>query len=130
MLTVAAFRTRFPEFCDKTEFPDERIELFIGDSLLYMGASEAYWGGATNYDMAQAYISAHLLSLATKTELGDTRSSGPVTSKSAGGVSVSLAPLNTSNLNSTELELMSTSYGQRFITIRDKSFVGILVAVL
>lgn len=122
---VSTFRTRFPEFSDNTEYPDARIQLFLDDAVnLYMGTQESRW--CNKYDIAQAYLSAHLLSMGTATEVGDTSSkAGPVSSKSAGGVSVTRAVIAKERSDEDEF-YASTSYGQQFLNIRNTCFVGVL----
>lgn len=125
-VNLATFRIRFPEFADDTEYPDARVQLFIDDAQEFMGDDENRWCG--KYDKAQAYLAAHLLAAGTKTELGDSSSNaGPVTSKSAGGVSVSksIVAKDRSDLDDW---YMSTSYGQQFLIIRNLCFVGVMVA--
>jgi len=126
-VTVAEFRARFPEFVDETEYPDARIEIFIGDSqLVYIGTDENRWGGKYNY--AQAYLVAHLLVTAEASEAGDASVKvGAVSSKSAGGVSVTRA-VNAKDRSDADDFYMGTAYGQRFIMIRNQTFVGVLVA--
>lgn len=124
--TVTDFRTRFPEFSDVSEYSDERIQLFIDDSIFYIGSDESRWCGKYNY--AQCYLAAHLLVLGTFSEAGETSSKiGAPSSKSAGGVSVSYSVV-AKDRSDTDYFLSSTTYGQRFITIRNTCFVGILVA--
>lgn len=123
---LTTFRLRFPEFADDTEYPDARIQLFLDDAVCFLGADENRWKG--KYNLAQSYLAAHLLTVGTKSEVGDTSANvGAVTSKSAGGVSVSkgYTPKNSSH---SDDYLMSTVYGQQFINIRDMCFVGVLVA--
>lgn len=126
-VSVATFRIRFPEFSDVTEFPDARIQLFLDDTvLLHIGSDELRWGG--KYDVVQAYLAAHLLTKGTGTEVGDiTSRSGSVSSKSAGGVSVSRDNV-AKDRSEGDGFYMSTSYGQQFIVIRNRCFVGVLVA--
>lgn len=125
-VNISEFRIRFPEFSDNTEYPNSRVQLFLNDSAEDIGTNEARWGG--KYDRAQSYLTAHLLSCATKTELGDTAANvGAVQSKSAGGVSVSKA-IASKNRSDKDDFYMSTSYGQQFLIIRNSCFVGVLVA--
>lgn len=128
-ISVSDFRTRFPEFSDTEEYTDPRINMFISDSqLLYMGTDELRWNG--RYDIAQAYLSAHLLIKASFSELGDSSSkSGSVSSKSAGGVSVTRSVVSKERSDTDDF-LMSTTYGQQFISIRNMTFVGVTVANL
>lgn len=125
--TVATFRLRFPEFADVTEYPDARIQLFLDDSAdCYMGSDEGRWCG--KYDYAQAHLAAHLLTIGTSSEAGDSSvKSGPVASKSAGGVSVSRAVVAKSRSDMDDF-YMGTTYGQQFLNIRNTCFVGVTIA--
>ena len=123
---IATFRVRFPEFNDNTEFPDARIQLFLDDATLYMGTDESHWRG--KYDTPQAYLAAHLLTLGTNSEAGDNSSqSGSITSKSAGGVSVSMS---SPTISRSEIDsyLATTVYGQQYMNIRNLCFPGVSVA--
>ena len=128
-ISIPDFRIRFPEFADNTEYPDVRIQMFIDDTVLYIGDDELRWGN--KYDTAQAYLTAHLLSLGTGLEASGGNAPakvGAITSKSAGGVSVTRA--SSSKTHSDEDEFyMSTAYGQQFIVLRNRCFVGALVAL-
>lgn len=126
-IDVSTFRTRFPEFSDNAEYPDARIQLFIDDSVqVYMGTDENRWGG--KYDYAQAHLVAHLLSAGTASEAGDSSVKvGPVSSKSAGGVSVSRAVVAKDRSDGDDF-YMGTVYGQRFLMIRNTCFAPVLVA--
>ena len=127
-IDVPAFQLRFPEFSDEDEFPAPRIELFIADSLAYIGTDELRWG--VKYNIAQSYLVAHLLYIGTNTEAGDTSvSSGPIASKSAGGVSISHA-IVAKDRSDLDNFYMSSSYGQQFVNIRNLCFVGVMVANL
>ena len=123
---LATFRIRFPEFADDTEYPDARVQLFLDDAQQDIGTEESRWCG--KYDKAHAYLAAHLLTVGTKTELGETNSNaGSVQSKSAGGVSVSKSVVAKDRSNLDDF-YMSTSYGQQFLIIRNLCFVGVMVA--
>ncbi len=125
--TISDFRARFPEFSDNSEYPDPRIQLFLDDATLDIGTDEGRW--CNYYNVAQSYLAAHLLTVGTKTEVGgSSASSGPISSKSAGGVSVSYSVTTNNNRSTLDDFYMSTSYGQRFITLRNRCFVGVMVA--
>ena len=125
MITIALFRARFPEF-DDTFYPDEQVQLFIDDTLFYMGTDELRW--CDNYDYAQSYLAAHLLTSGTQTEAGDSNTkAGPISQKVAGGVSVARAVFTKDRSDADDF-YMATSYGQRFIVIRNMCFVGVLTA--
>lgn len=123
-VTSDTIRARFPEFSDTSEFPTDRINMFIEDAkILYIGDSESRWMG--RYDIALSYLSAHLLDRATSSEAGDSSSkSGSISSKSAGGVSISRSA-TVKDRSDTDDFLMSTSYGQAYISIRNMTFIGI-----
>ncbi len=126
--TVALFRERFPEFADNTEYPDERVQLFLGDaaSPAHMGVTESHW--CDTYDYAQAYLAAHLLTSAESTEVGDASiQSGPIASKTVDGVSITRVVSTTDRSGSDEF-YMGTSYGQRFIHARNMCMIPMAVA--
>lgn len=124
---VPTFRLRFPEFSDNVEYTDERIQLFLDDAAnCYMGTDENHW--CAKYDYAQSYLAAHLLVAGGATESGDSSNTvGPISSKVAGGVSVSRA-VTTKDRSDTDDFYLKTSYGQQFKNIRDQCFVGVAVA--
>ena len=129
-ISIPDFRIRFPEFSDDTEYPDARIQFFIDDSELYIGTDEGRWGN--KYNTAHAYLSAHLLSVGTGSEAAGGSSGakvGAVISKSAGGVSVTRESTNNKTRSDEDSFYMSTGYGQQFVTIRNRCFVGALVAL-
>lgn len=126
MITVETFRLRFPEYSDNTDYSDARVQLFIDDTIHYIGSDENRWG--SKYDYAQSYLAAHLLTVNVGAEAGDTSAkAGPVSSKSAGGVSVSRAVV-AKDRSDQDAFYMSTSYGQQFINIRNTCFAGVTVA--
>jgi hypothetical protein len=126
--TTENIRLRFPEFSDETEYPDARIQLFIDDAVAQMGTNEKRWCG--KYDIAQAYLVAHFLTLATNSEAGDTSAkTGPVQSKTAGGVSVTRAASDASKRSARDDYLLQTAYGQRYDDLRRQCFVGVRAAV-
>ena len=124
---VATFRVRFPEFSDDTEYPDLRVQLFLDDAAnIHMGTDEDRW--CNKYDFAQAYLAAHLLLVGTGSEAGDTSSKvGTISSKSAGGVSVSKSVVAKDRSDMDDFYVSST-YGQQFLNIRNTCFVGVLTA--
>lgn len=124
--TVAEFRARFPEFSDAIEYPDFRIQLFLDDAAnIYMGTDETRWCGKYNY--AQCHLAAHLLVSATAAEAGDSSSKlGGISSKTAGGVSVTRA-IVASETGVADAFYMSTTYGVKFVILRNTCFIGVLV---
>ena len=123
-VTAADFKLRFPEFNDT---PNARIELFLSDVvLIHMGEDELRWSG--KYNIAQAYLAAHLLSAAMLTEGGDTTATeGSVIESEAGDVRVKTSAKDR-KISHGDGFYMTTSYGQQFIVIRNICFNPILVA--
>lgn len=126
-ITAEDLRARFPEFAEETVYPEPRLNMMIEDTqLIYMGTDEKRWAGRYNY--AQAYLAAHLLTVAENTEAGDSNAKvGPVSSKSAGGVSVTRA-VSQKQRSDTDEFYMQTAYGQTYIQVRNRTFVGVLTA--
>ena len=123
--TVEHFRTRFPEFADAQLYVKPRIQLFLDDAACFIGDDESNWCG--KYNMAQCYYAAHLMETLSSAEAGDSSSkAGPVSSKSAGGVSVTRA-VSTRERSETDEFLSSTIYGQQYLNIRNSCFSGIAV---
>ena len=75
------------------------------------------------------HILAHLLTVANRVaEEGDTSSnSGRIVSRTVGGVSVSYQ-LNSSISSLTDDSLMSTLYGERFLIVRNQTFIPAFTA--
>ena len=120
MVTTSTFKTRFPEFESQD---NDRVQLFLDDSATQI--SETKFG--TSYDLAISYITAHYLSLATKTANGSSGSVGAVASKSVEGVSVSYNQATANNQN--ESYYASTSYGQRYLEIRSQITTGNVMSI-
>tara|TARA_R110000850_G_scaffold25099_7_gene72729 strand:- start:1083 stop:1448 length:366 start_codon:yes stop_codon:yes gene_type:complete len=121
MLTYADWIARLPEF---TAIPEIRFDIFKGDAVLKMGSTESRWG--SSYDVAQAYLVAHLVYLAGRTLAGEQGAAVPIRSKEVDEVVVeyAISRENTNNFNS----LNATSYGQEYIRYRRIYFSGPRIA--
>lgn len=127
MITPDDLRIRYPEFADNTEYTDSRIEMFICDAIDDMGIAESHWVSEYRYNRALTALSAHYLVLATESEYGDTGAKYPIIQKTAGGVSLSYSGLAGASKSNYIKRLSSTTYGQEFLSLRDRTFVGSLV---
>ena len=122
MFDINKFNLRFPEFAN-TE--PALIELLAEDAVAIIGDMESHWCG--QYQAALAYLTAHLLSFRqlqqAEAESGSTSTnkSGPVTAKSAGGVSVTYAAPG-SSFTKPELFYSKTPYGEHFLLLRHQCF--------
>ena len=106
---VDDFRTRFPEFSDPVEYPDDRIALFCSDACLLVG--ECNLGSFTC--VAIQYLTAHYLYLATKVTGGDQGAGvAPIKSATVDKVSKTNA---IGDINSDNAYYASTPYGRKFL---------------
>ena len=114
MVIASDFKARFTEF---NSVDDARIDLFIEDAYLQVGST---WGKLQ--DLGVLYLSAHLLTLATKSASGISSAVDTVASKSVEGVSISYA--TQSPTNDKQAYYMTTTYGQRFLELSKMVNVG------
>ena len=116
-IDIASFRTRFPEFADDTAYPDPRVQLALDDAELCV--DETKFG--TLYELGVMHLAAHELKLTT--DIANSPASagaiGPVSSKTAGGVSVTKA-INNIDLSDGDAYYQQAQYGLKFLNIRDK----------
>ncbi len=124
--TPDEFRCRYPEFADTTEYPDNRIQLFIEDAQDDIGLDADYWGGPQRYSRAIAALTAHMLVVGIASEYGDYSPMKDVIIKQAGDVKVHHADTGRTPQSVYEDGLMATSYGRTFLAIRRKQFVTVL----
>lgn len=118
-LDLATFRARFPEF---SGVPDPVAQLQIDDAIL--DVSETVFGDRT--DLVVAFLAAHRLA-SSYDSVGNATggSSSMVVSSSVDGVQATfLVPDGMSALDSM---LWSTSYGQRYIELRNRFTSGPVV---
>lgn len=127
MITPIDLRTRYPEFADVVEYPDARIEMFIMDAVDDIGSVVGHWQSEYRYNRALTCLSAHYLVLGTDSEYGDTNAKYPIIQKTAGGVSLSYAGIGGTSKTDYIRRLSSTTYGQEFLALRGRTFVGSLV---
>jgi hypothetical protein len=112
MITADSFKLRFGNFACYT---DEKIQVFIDEAVLIL--NEIWWGD--KYNLGLNYLTAHLLSLSVKEESASNKAvatSGPISSKSVDGVSVSFSSY--SPQDEDDAFYMSTTYGQRYLQLR------------
>ena len=114
MVTPADIKTRFPEFVD---VDDNRIQLFIDDAT----ATATVNTKCPNSDLMIAYLTAHLLTLGTQTEAGDTTPIQTIASESVGDVSRSFG--GTTSASSNDNFYTGTAYGMRYLDLR-KNCIG------
>lgn len=106
-VTVAGVKSKFSEFADTDV---SLVQSCIDAALL--NVNECAWGA--RYDLGVLWLSAHLLKVATAASSGGA-SSGLVTSKSVGDVSVSFADGSGSYGDAT---LGTTPYGVQYLGFR------------
>jgi len=116
MTSVADFIKRFPEFCD---VDDDRVQMFLDDAALLMNSPNKW---LSFYDVAQAYYTAHLLTVAEATESGDSGILAPIKEQEVDDVVIKSA---IADVKATYDDLYSTSYGKRYVTYRRLVTVGV-----
>lgn len=127
MITPDDLRTRYSEFADQTEYPDAKIEMYIMDAIDDMGDVVSHWINEYRYNRALSALTAHYVTLGSMSEYGDTSAQYPVIQKTAGGVSLSFSGLAGASRTDYIKRLSSTTYGQEFLALRERTFVGSLV---
>lgn len=121
---LATFRVLFPEFAS---VPDATVTLWLDDTDSTL--SDTAWGDCR--DKAILYYVAHIIALsqnaqseATTDPGGNVQTasrSGPISSSSAGGLSVSFASNSSASSGSeNDAWLQQTNYGQTYATLKRK----------
>jgi hypothetical protein len=112
-LTVAIFRTLFPEF---TKVTDTALEVWL--PIASSRVPFSIW--STNTQYATALLLAHMLTASGKSGLGS--GGGAVTSESVGDLSRGFATVG--QPGSGDQELLTTRYGQDFVALRRETVVA------
>jgi len=123
-ITVEKFRELFPEFSPPLPpvATDEQIQMYLDIAETFI--DESQWCG--NYENAIYFLAAHYLFILVSPS--SNISSGPVSSKSFGDVSISYSNLTKSTYTIDEIFLSSTKYGQVFLQMMNAfGSLGILV---
>ena len=116
VITVADFRTAFPEFGNTTTYPDALLQRFLTQAQAYCSPVNFRVKPATRILLIQL-MAGHLITLnnidpTTHQSTGSGEITGFETSASVGGVSVSLqAPIAR---DAFEQWIQSTGYGQQY----------------
>lgn len=123
MLDVAGFRAAYPVFADTTAFPDAQINFWLAAAPGQVNYDRL----GTSGDLGFALFVAHNLTLAAQdAKAGVTGAfggvSGPVSSKSVGGVSKSIDVSSSAFANAGYLN--ATSYGRQLYTLLRKFSLG------
>lgn len=119
MVTLDEFKIRFPEFKSLHQL---RFDIFRMDSINMMGRHESRW--LTFYNVAQANLIAHFLTINDAQAMGDSTPSGPVSRTDVDEVQVEYAVASTGALVGVDADLGSTSYGQAYLRWRRMAFAG------
>lgn len=120
------FELRFPELAGHD---DALLEVLYEDAICLIG-DQANWCDG-KYPVALQYLMAHLLATrlgAMASGGGGGATNGPITSKSAKGVSVSYAS-STEGLSLDDKFYISTEYGKFYSQLRRQCFTGMGVTV-
>lgn len=118
MVTFAMFVARFPEF---TSVSEARFNIFFGDSTIEMGTEEFRWSNV--YDVAQANLIAHFLTVGQGSATGDSMALMPIRSTDVDDVLVEYAVQR--ELTGSIMDNFNSSiYGQMYVHWRNQVFAG------
>jgi len=118
MVTLQMFVARFPEF---TSVPQLRFDIFFGDSVIEMGSEEHRWSNV--YDVAQANLIAHFLSVGAGSATGDSMALMPIRSTDVDDVLVEYAVQREVTGNPVD-NFNASIYGQQYVHWRNQAFAG------
>lgn len=116
-ITASQFRTNFPAFANTAQYPAPVIEFYLGLAYSLLNASR--WNSSLDYG-AQLFV-AHNLFLERKAQVEAKKgappgtAAGPVSSKSAGPVSIAWDTGSAAEPNAGHWN--NSTYGQRYIRI-------------
>lgn len=113
--TVVSIKTRFPEFAD---VEDAVVEFAIEEAAL-----EVKGNWTIGYNLAIVYLTAHYIASAVAASASSVGGGGDIASESFGRISISYAQGSTASHS----DLTTSSYGERFIALRDRNFGGPVV---
>ncbi|MGF6139043.1 DUF4054 domain-containing protein [Pseudomonas laurylsulfatiphila] len=118
MVTLQMFVARFPEFAS---VPQLRFDIFFGDSVIEMGSEETRWINV--YDVAQANLIAHFLTVAQGSATGDSMALMPIRSTDVDDVLVEYAVQREVTSNPVD-NFNASIYGQQYVHWRNQAFAG------
>jgi len=132
LFDIQSFRLRYPEF---EAVEDALVELFATDAVVVMGSDPKHWcNGNGSYEIAQAHLVAHFIQLreaqqaATNSGVASSATSGPITSKSVHGVSVTYRQPDT-KLSDDDAYYLKTPYGELYLQVKRQCFGGAVALV-
>lgn len=121
MQTLEKFTARFPEF---SSVPQARFDIFLADAIIEMGNQEERWLNV--YDVAQANLIAHLITLSDRTLAGEKGAITPIRAKEVDDVVVEYGLSREQRDNFDAYN--ATAYGQQYIKWRRQVFAGARIA--
>jgi hypothetical protein len=115
-------RILVPEFASVVDYPDAVVDVFLDTAALQHDAGSF---GQT-FQIAMIYFTAHLLAsvypAGAGSSVGSGSSGGAIASKKAGDLSVSYGAASggvAGGVTLGDADLMTTSYGRRYLSIRN-----------
>ena len=119
-LSVASFRTMFPEFVNATTYPDVMIEMNWSISTSYVSADDYGWLAGDARSNALYFLTAHMTKLGAMIANG--QNPALVSSSSIDKVSISTTPPPVTNQFHWWLSL--TSYGATLLALLQVNAIG------
>lgn len=122
MVDLATFIARFPEFASLTQ---ARFDIYLGDAVLEMGDEYNRWLNEGTYNVAQAYLIAHNLSIADASSSGDSSPMMILSKTDVDEVEVDFATGESADIGISGVGLYTTTvYGQQYVKWRNQAFAG------
>ena len=118
--TLGDFTARFPKFALLSQ---ATFDMYLTDTVIEMGSDSDRWLGEDLYNLAQTYLLAHTLTVATLQQAGDAAPMAPIRISDVDGVKVEYG-ISRDSLQATPDWLSTTSYGQQYIRYRRMAFAG------
>lgn len=122
MSTISKVRGLHAEFASATAYPDATIQSALDEAAMHMHADT--WG-TSKYDLGAALLAAHLL--IDSNPGGDGGAKGTLVEEQMGPARYRYAERRSSG--DDVLNLGATTYGRRFMALRDTIVAGPFVAV-
>lgn len=114
--TATSIKMRYPEFEDVDDY---LIEFAVEEAREVVGSN---W--TTGYNRAIIYLTAHYVAAGVAAVDAANDDSGEIASESIGRMSISYKTSAASNVDAVASDLSSTSYGKRYVELRDLNFGG------
>ncbi len=129
---IEAFRECYPAFDDDDIYTQCAFDQARLMTEAIIGTDSSVWCGDDHYKAMYDNLVAHFLVVWGNQAAGDSSQMQTITSKTAGGVSVSLEGMGGGNSTAPGMQLQTTSYGQNYLLLKRicRPFAGMTVSTV